>query len=295
MKNFIEELDKVVLFLDELNVDLEHWPKFEEFMSMYEFGDSEPYFVKKFTDQKAVKCWVKRYGNTTEMMEQENLRLRRNDIPDVVAFWEQGSERNNELLDDSDTYIRIRDRVVSRKVGTMNDRDFRERCTVVGNNLQAVYIKDHIDDLRVVHEPEWMAEQLNCEYIDAVTICESFKRLGIDRRMSFKLINGYWDSREEMWRNGLKNIGADGGGRFARYFESLIGEVDDIDEFELSRSHFYEVSQGMIDSGDWCLQYGINKPYWGDQMRFIEEMLQAFYGNILTFNNRVSIRHSRLI
>ncbi len=242
------------------------------------------------------------------MLETEALRWKRNDIPDVITFWEQGSKErktpwldgdcyyrqingktnkvNKELYEKYNLYVGKNQKLDYKEtnylfrrptpVGIMNDRDFRERCTEVGNTLQTVYIKSCEDDLRIVHDPEWIKEQIGCKYVDAVTLAESFRRLGINRNTVYKLINGYWDEQSKGWKRGLKNIGTTHGAHYAKVLEDLCIETDAITEaeqLELDRQFFLKNSQDMIESGDWCLQYGTHEVYWNDQMKYIEEMI----------------------
>jgi hypothetical protein len=52
-----------------------------------------------------------------------------------------------------------------------------------------------------------------------------------------------------------------------------------VDESELTRQYYYDVSQKMVESGDWCLQYGTHEVYWNDQMKYIEESVLLADGN----------------
>ena len=273
------------------------WDKYELYTNIYRAGDSERYRIQKFVDQKAVNVYQKRlsvfrgktlFTNTTELIEDEELRHYRNDIPDIITYFEQGlQERTSEWMD-GDTLVKIDQRELAKQgrkllsdgkqaVGVMNDRDFRERCVVVGNTLQAVQDVTGVEDLRIMHKPEWLQTELDCDFEDAVTIATAFTRLGISRGIAYRIINGYWDN---VWKPGLKNIGRSRGAHYAEYFESLCKDLDNvIDESELTRQYYYDVSQKMVESGDWCLQYGTHEVYWNDQMRYIEESVLLADGN----------------
>jgi hypothetical protein len=281
------------------------WEKFEALTGFYQASTSEITRSRKFVDEKVHNTRIEREEvDLEEMIEWDDLRWRRNDIPDIVTFWEQGgSERQSEWLDGDcyyatingetnkeirhnryDLYVGRNQKFESketdyifrrpRPVGVMNDRDFRERCTIVGNTLQPVYIRSCEDDLRIVHDPEWIADQLDCELIDAMTYAECFRRFGIDRNTVFKLINGYWDNRTSEWKSGLGKIGTARGSQYAELLEKLAVEtsaITDAEELQMIREYYLSVSQDMVATGDWCLQYGTHNPYWNDQMAFIEE------------------------
>jgi len=256
------------------------WEKVEKYQSMYRAGDSEVIEYQDFVDQKVQKLRHIRYGVTTEEVIEEELRWRRNDVPDNKAFWEQASSyqemRKSPWLDGDQIHIKMDKGDIlltdgTRKVGIMDDRDFRERCVIINNRLQVVYDNRSEEDLRIMHKPEWLIDELDIDFEDAVTLCESWKRLGIRRQEVRRLINGYWDDNSKTWKGGLKTASKDRCRFYAEYFENLVNEIDIVDEESLLREHYYEISQKMIETGDWCLQHGSNEPHPYQQMKFIEE------------------------
>ena len=92
------------------------WDKYELLTNMYRAGDSERYRIQKFVDQKAVNVQQKRvsvfrgktlFTNTTELIEDEELRHYRNDIPDILTYVDQGlQERTSEWMD-GDILVKI--------------------------------------------------------------------------------------------------------------------------------------------------------------------------------------------
>lgn len=193
-------------------------------------------------------------GFRTEMEVWDDKRTRNRDIPDNLAYYDMGIEqRRNTHLDSHKITTMTAHGPIEQQVNTLNDRHFREQCVIYGNRAHAVYEKASVDlEPPVYLQAEWLMEKLNCQYIDATTVAESLKRLGLDKTMALKAIFGYVTSDGEV-RDGLQNVGESGGREYAQYFEQLCNDVKELDEYELERQFWLDVSNEMITTGDWTL------------------------------------------
>jgi len=150
--------------------------------------------------------------------DDEDGRWRNRDLPDHQAFVEQGNhEAVNEhidlRIDDAATGIREivptnpdyyrfhwasgayeadESRVVPRIRRRMDAGHFRELCYQSGGRNQALYERRSIDFDAAQHvRPEWLAEKIDIEWPDAVTLAEFLRKMRFNRQMTLKLIFGH--------------------------------------------------------------------------------------------------------
>lgn len=229
---------------------------------------------RRFTDKPDIVKTVIRRGNKTEITEWESKFQRNLDIPDNLSYWEMGIEElKNPHLDASEE---------GDNIGCMDDRHFREHCVIYGQSLFFIHQKLKADMQPPLQlRPEWIQDKLECEFLDACTLSEAWKQLEYSKWIINKMIFGYFDSAKNEWKDGLRNIGPAKGAEFAEYFENLASEFNDtISEADCIngiRGHYYDISQRMIDSGEWYAQYHVSRPDAMDQMAWIEYMSDIEY------------------
>lgn len=241
------------------------------------FVETEAHWEKEFVDSPRVRHEVRRMfgGRRIEMVEWEESFVREDMVPDVKQLIDQGRDhRKTPWLDSGRDDVVVerwgRKVIFSRPYNTMNDRMFRESCVVYGNRLYPVYEKRSVD-FNSGTKPEWVSEQVGCDMVDAMTMTECWKRMGIDFMTARKMIKGYYDERAQTWRDGLQNLGRSQGRNFAEYFENLVHELSEVSEEGDLRDHFHDVARRMIGSDDWRLKYHQDAPDAWDMMQFIEE------------------------
>lgn len=200
----------------------------------------------------------------TEVVESESIQPVNYDIPDDKYLADMGCGlRKNESLD----------------FRNMDDRDFRERCVVVGGRLYALYEKRKPDlqprsDLR----QEVVAKMLGGDkrYADVdrfVKFCRSIKA---SRRVVLGMIFGYVrrdDDGKLFKTDGLKSTSADEFAEIVTEFEGIDSELKeyDIPEPETNRPrtkddervYWFGVAQKLWDRGEFVSVLS--------QIRFIEQ------------------------
>jgi len=240
------------------------------------FVVSEPHWEKEFVDSPRIRHEVRRLynGRRVEMVEWEESFVREDMVPDVKQLIDQGRDHRKTPWLDSGTEDVVVERwgkkvVFKRPYNTMNDRMFRESCVVYGNKLYPLYEKRAVD-FNSGTKPEWVAEQMGCDIVDAMTIVECWSRLGVNFLTARKMVKGYWDERAGLWRNGLQEVGKQQGKEFALLFEDLVHEMDEVSVEDDIRNHYHELVGRLVENDDWRLKYHVDAPDAWDMMEFIE-------------------------
>jgi len=215
--------------------------------------------------------WIYRplYGVPTEMVEFEDKIQRNLDLPDNLAYIDMGIEspvnthldvnrNNNEGVKMLwKKHRRGFEYQVPCHGGSMDDRDFRERCVRYGNQMFFIHQKLPSDMQPMLQlRPEWIQGHLECEFEDACTLSEAWRRLGYSKWMINKLVFGKYCDADGTWKMGLRHSGIEKSRDYAEYFEGLVYDLEEIESMEDElRGHYYDVSQRMIDSGEWYAQF----------------------------------------
>ena len=188
--------------------------------------------------------------------------------------------------------------LVTRTVGGMNDRDFRDRCVQANGKLYVLYPMglpevSPANHLRAETVEKWLESPCRCkracEHIesniesnDADSIVKVLSNLQMDRASTTRMMFGYMASDGEH-REGIKSMDEDEIMDLAYYLEDLeaqlpkllpIGEnepvaLDDHRAFYLD--HTYNLIEwGLSTAAGPGLGYDISTP--GGQIRYIEDM-----------------------
>lgn len=278
----MKELDKIIsaVSLARHLKDIPEVFEMEELRNTMFSGwiSTDPWYTKEFADTPRIRHEIVKKGNTTEIVEWQEPVAREDMVPDVIQLVEQGRDERKTPWLDSDYEVVIKTfgegedaykRLIKRPINTMNDRIFRESCKVYQDQLYPVYEKKSVD-FNTGTKSEWVAAEVGCEMIDAITMVEAWRKLNIDFTTARKLVRGYWDDQAQTWRNGLQKIGKISGRKYAKIFETIVRELDEISEENLIREHYFEVAQMMIETGCWRLRYHEDAPDAWTMMEFIE-------------------------
>lgn len=197
-----------------------------------------------------------------EVTQRESIQPLNVDVPDDKYLYEMGcGNRKNESLDHR----------------AMDDRDFRERCIVVGNRVYALYEKRKADlaprsDLRQEVLMKMLHE--DADYADVDTLAHVFRDMRLSRSAVLKLIHGYVRPDEDgviAKSDGLKSL--EDLSEIAGEFESMRDELKEFDipepetnrdrSIDDERAYWLDVSRDLFDRGHFASTL--------DQVRFIEE------------------------
>ncbi len=218
------------------------------------------------------------FGRTipaTEVVQDESRQPLNVDVPDDLYLFEMGcGNRKNESLDHR----------------SMDDRDMRERCVVVGNRVYALYEKRKPDlaprsDLR----QEVLANMLSddIDYCDVDTMTRVFRDMRLSRKTVLALIHGYVrpDENGVMAKSsGLKSLDADDIAEVAADFEDMRDELAEFDipepetnkprTLDDERAYWLDVSRDLFDRGKFVSVLS--------QIRFIEDsarrdLIEGYY------------------
>jgi hypothetical protein len=197
---------------------------------------------------------VKRAGKTQEFTEHfiwDDMSQPNPDIPDNLAFTDMGlQDRFNTWMDGAYDEITLKvgkqEHTVRRKVGAMNDRDFRERCVKHNDRMHALELKGPRDFDPPVHKRiEKIAEWLDCDFIDADMVVQTFDSLELDYKSATRLIFGFTTGKGER-KHGLRSL--DDRGKLAGVITWLKGIADELPKLDGNTTDEWEsVSIYRID------------------------------------------------
>lgn len=210
-----------------------------------------------------------------EMFEFEDKSSNFNaDLPDNLSFVAQGTaqERTPWL----NNKIRETRRTAWGEIKTnrrsMNAADFRERCVQHYGRNHVLYMKTKADCQGAQHaRPEWLAEELKIDMIDATSLAEVFRRLSIDRTRALQILNGYMTDLTDSPRmtSGLKNVAAESISETILQLEQIAEKLPELGDDPETLDDYRELYRQIAEGGSF--------DDWWDRMEWIEESAREAY------------------
>lgn len=214
--------------------------------------------------------------------DDEDGRWRNRDLPDHLAFVEQGGrEAVNEHLDlridDAATGIREivpsnpdyyrfhwfsgaydadESRVVPRIRRRMDAGHFRELCYQSGGKNQALYERRKIDFDAAQHlRPEWLQSKLEIDWDDAVSLAEFLRRMRFNRQMTLKLVFGFMarpEGFDHRPKGGLQVLNKTQMADWVARLEAVAEDLPELPEDVSQVEHDYdETNRFYFDESNW--------------------------------------------